>query len=237
MTNREFYKRGMVVVAHADDAEFGCAGTVATWCRQGMDVFYVICTDGSKGSSDPQITSPQLVKIRKAEQEAAAQVLGVKEVAFLGYEDSMLQPTLELRRDIVRQIRRYKPDIIICPSPTRSLSSHGYIGHPDHMAAGEAALAAIFPASRDRLTFPELLEEGLEPHKVREVLVTDRENADTWIDISEVIDTAIEALKQHVSQVGEFDVGKGMREWKAKTGKPKDMAYAEAFKSFTFRVD
>ena len=237
MTNRESYKRGMVVVAHADDAEFGCSGTVATWCRQGMEVVYVLCTDGSKGSSDPKITSSQLMEIRKREQEAAARVLGVKEVVFLGYEDSMLQPTLELRRDIAREIRRHKPDVVICPSPTRNLFGQGYIGHPDHMAAGEAALSAIFPAARDRLTFPELLKEGLEPHKVREVLISDRENADTWIDVSDVIDIAIEALKQHASQIGEWDVAKGMREWRANTGKPKDIPYAEAFKSFLFRVD
>lgn len=237
MTNVNSYKRGMVVVAHADDAEFGCSGTVATWCRQGMDVVYVICTDGSKGSSDPNVTPRQLVETRKREQEGAARVLGVKEVVFLGYEDSMLQPTLELRRDIAREIRRHKPDVVICPSPSRNLFGQGYIGHPDHMAAGEAALSAIFPAARDRLTFPELLEEGLEPHKVREVLVTEREHADSWIDVSDVMDIAIEALKQHASQVGDWDVAKGMREWRAGTGKPKGIPYAEAFKSFLFRVD
>jgi len=164
------YSRGMVVVAHADDAEWGCAGTVAKWCAQGWEVVYLLCTDGSKGSSDPEITSGQLVEIRKQEQLDAGKVLGVHQVVFLGYEDSMLEPNLELRRDIAREIRRYRPDVLICTSPQRNLTD-SYMGHPDHFAAGEAALSAAFPAARDRLTFPELLEEGLEPHHVREVWI------------------------------------------------------------------
>ena len=173
MTQEEPYRRGMVIVAHADDAEYGCAGTVAKWCREGMEVVYVICTDGSKGSSDPEMSPDRLAEIRRNEQLAAGKALGLKEVVFLRYEDSMLQPGLDLRKDIVRQIRRHKPDILICPSPVRNLTGKGYIGHPDHLAVGEATMAAVFPASRDRMTFPELLEEGLEPHKVREVLVLD----------------------------------------------------------------
>ena len=235
MTKGEGYKRGMVIVAHPDDAEFGCSGTVAKWCRDGMEVVQVICTDGSKGSSDPNMTSAELAEIRMREQRNAARVLGVKEVVFLGYEDAMLVPTLELRRDITREIRRHRPQVVICPSPVRSLTDGPYIGHPDHIAAGEAALAAVFPTARDRLTFPELLEEGLEPHNVEEVLITDRSNADTWIDVSEVIEVAIKALQQHESQVGHFDVAKGMRRWRSMTGESKDMAYAESFKSYKFR--
>lgn len=235
MTNGEGYKRGMVIVAHPDDAEFGCSGTVATWCRSGMEVVQVICTDGSKGSSDPNMTSAELAEIRMREQRNAAKVLGVKEVVFLGYEDAMLVPTLELRRDIAREIRRHRPQVVICPSPVRNLNDGPYIGHPDHIAAGEAALAAVFPTARDRLTFPELLEEGLEPHKVEEVLITDRNNADTWIDVSDAIEVAIKALQQHESQVGHFDVAKGMRHWRSMTGEPKGIRYAEAFKSYKFR--
>lgn len=238
MANNEpaIYRSGMVVVAHADDAEWGCSGTVAKWCREGMDVVYVICTDGSKGSSDPDITSQQLVDIRHKEQEAAARVLGVKQVVFLDYEDSMLQPTLELRRDIAREIRRYRPDVIICSAPQRNLNQKGYVGHPDHLAAGEATLSAVFPASRDRLTFPELLEAGLEPHKIREVLISDSENANKWIDVSEVIEIAINALQQHVSQIGDADVGLGMRRSRARAGEPNGIPYAEAFRSFLFNV-
>ena len=238
MTNIEpdVYKRGMVVVAHPDDAEYGCSGTVAKWCRQGMDVVYILCTDGSKGSGDPSMTAQRLVEIRHNEQEAAARVLGVKQVVFLDYEDSMLQPTLELRRDIAREIRRHRPDVVICPSPLRNLNERGHVGHPDHLAAGEATLSAVFPTARDRLTFPELLEEGLEPHKVRELLISDSEHADKWIDVSDVIDVSIEALKQHVTQIGSGDVGEGMRRWRAKTGESKGIPYAEAFKSFLFRA-
>ena len=146
-SDRHPSQRALVVVAHADDAEWGCAGTVAKWCAQGWEVVYVLCTDGSKGSDDPEMTAQRLVEIRTEEQENAGKVLGVSRVIFLGYEDSMLQPTLELRRDIAREIRRHKPDILICQSPVRDLRSDGHIGHPDHFAAGEAALAAVAASS------------------------------------------------------------------------------------------
>ncbi len=228
------YRRAMVIVAHTDDAEYGCAGTVAKWCRDGMEVVYVICTDGSKGSSDPDMTRKRLAAIRQKEQLAAGKVLGLKEVVFLDHEDSMLQPTLELRRDIVKQIRKYRPDVVICPSPVRSLQGSGYIGHPDHQAAGEAAMSAVFPAARDRMTFPELLEEGLEPHKVREVMIMGGgKDPDKWVDVSDTIELAIEALKQHVSQVGEAqEDGQWMRHWRGQTGEHHGMKYAETFKHF-----
>ena len=227
------YSRGMVVVAHADDAEWGCAGTVAKWCAQGWEVVYLLCTDGSKGSSDPEITSGQLVEIRKQEQLDASKVLGVRQVVFLGYEDSMLEPTLELRRDIAREIRRYRPDVLICTNPQRNLTGDDYMGHPDHFAAGEAALSAVFPAARDRLTFPELLEEGLEPHHVREVWIMYEDNgADMYVDVTEHMDTAVKALEQHKTQVSEGEAGIGMRQWRSGTGKKVGFQYAEAFKVF-----
>ena len=236
MTQEEPYTRGMVVIAHADDAEYGCAGTVAKWSTDGMDVVYLVCTNGNKGSSDPNMTPERLVEIRRREQLAAAEVLGLKEVVFLGYEDSMLQPTLELRRDITREIRRHRPDILICPSPVRNLQGTNHIGHPDHLAAGEAALAAVFPAARDRMTFPELLGEGLEPHKVREVWVTEHLEPDKWVDISDTIDVAIEALKQHVSQVGDgVKDYTWLREGKQRAGQERGMKYAETFKHFHLR--
>ena len=233
MDQEQPYRRGMVVVAHADDAEYSCAGTVAKWCGEGMEVVYLICTDGSKGSSDPDMTPERLAETRRKEQLAAAKVLGLKEVVFLGYEDSMLQPTLDLRRDIVRQIRRHQPDIVICPSPLRHLKGSHWFGHPDHLAVGEATLSAVFPAARDRMTFPELLKEGLEPHKVREVLVMDNIEPDKWIDVSDNIDVIIEALKQHVSQVGQGHDQDGLvREWKGQAGQHHGMKYAETFKHF-----
>ena len=236
MDQLEPYSRGMVVVAHADDAEYGCAGTVAKWCKQGMEVAYVICTDGSKGSSDPEITPGRLIEIRREEQLAAGKVLGLSSVEFLGYEDSMLQPTLELRCNIAREIRRHKPDVLISANPIRSLQGTGYIGHPDHLAAGEATLAAVFPAARDRMTFPQLLEEGFEPHKVRELLIMAQREPDKWVDVTDTVDIAIEALKQHVSQVGDGDGDfEWMREWRRKAAQHRGMEFAETFKHFHFK--
>jgi len=233
-TQEQPYQRAMVVVAHADDAEFGCSGTAAKWCREGMEVVYVICTDGSKGTKDRGITPEQITEFRRQEQANAAKVLGLTDVVFLGYPDGYLQPTLELRRDIARQIRRFRPDILITTNPTRALKGTSYIGHPDHFAAGEAALAAVYPAARDHLNFPELLEEGLEPHKVREVLVMGHDSPDKWIDVTETIDIAVEALQAHTSQIGE-GVGERVRQWKREAGKDHGMEYAEVFKHFILR--
>jgi LmbE family N-acetylglucosaminyl deacetylase len=222
----------MVVVAHADDAEWGCSGTVARWCAEGWEVVYVLCTDGSKGSDDPEITSEELVKIRQQEQLNAGKVLGLHNVVFLGYEDSLLQPTLDLRRDIAREIRRYRPDVLICMGPTRRFTGNGYIGHPDHFASGEAALSAVFPTARDRLTFPELLQEGLEPHKVREVWIMEHDNADQYVDVTDYIETSIAALQQHKSQVTAEEADKYMRQWRSRVGEKVGFKYAEGFKRF-----
>ena len=226
------YSRAMVVVAHADDAEWGCAGTVAQWCNNGWEVVYVLCTDGSKGTDDARLTSEELVSIRKKEQLDAGQVLGLHNVVFLDYEDSMLEPTLDLRRDIVRQIRFYKPDILICLSPLRRLDGSSYFGHPDHLASGEAALSAVFPSSRDRLTYPELLEEGLEPHKVSEVWIMGHDDDDKFVDVTDYIDVAVSALKSHSSQTTGEDVGQQLIDWRSRTGEKVGFAYAESFKRF-----
>ena len=227
------YSRAMVVVAHADDAEYGCSGTVARWCRQGWGVVYVICTDGSKGSDDPEITSAELVEIRRAEQLEAAGILGLEKVEFLNHPDSFLTPSLELRKDIVRAIRLHRPDVLVCMGPSRRLESDFYIGHPDHQAAGEATLAAVFPTARDRLAYPDLLEEGLEPHRVREVWVMfGGDEANEHVDLAEEdVAKSIAALKSHRSQVSE-DVDERVREWKARNGEKKGYKYAESFRVF-----
>jgi len=226
----------MVVVAHPDDAEWGCSGTVAGWCRKGWEVVHVICTDGSKGTDDPEVTSEQIAKIRHQEQLEAGRILGTKAVEFLDYPDSFLTPSLELRRDIARAIRRHRPDIVVCANPNRDLNSHSYIGHPDHQAAAEAALSAVFPTARDRLTYPEMLDEGLEPHKVREVWVMlGPERGDHFNEISdEDMETAIRALKAHASQVPP-EAAERLREWKGGTGEQKGLKYAEAFKVIKLR--
>ena len=239
MTQENGFSRGMVVVAHADDAEFGCSGTVAKLCAEGWEMVYVMCTDGSKGSSDREMTGEELSRIRREEQINAGKVLGLKDVVFLDYEDSLLQPTLEMRRDIAREIRRYQPDVVICQYPMRTLDGGWGVGHPDHFAAGEAALAAVFPTARDHMTFrEELLDQGFEPHKVAEVWIMGHPEPDLWMDVTEHMDTSVKAMMEHVSQVGERDekvMGDRTREWRRQRAKGKGMQYAEAFKRITFR--
>ena len=227
------FKRGMVVVAHADDAEFACSGTVAKWCHEGWEVVYVLCTDGSKGSDERGMTQQKLSGVRRHEQIDAGKVLGLKDVVFLDYEDSMLQPSLELRRDIASEIRRHRPDILITTYPQRSFGGGWGVGHPDHMAAGEAALSAVYPTARDHMTFPELLQKGLEPHKVAEVWVMGHPEPDLWIDVTEHIDTSIKALKAHTSQLGDRsseEIDKFFRKMRSKRATGKGMDYAEAFR-------
>jgi LmbE family N-acetylglucosaminyl deacetylase len=228
----------MVVVAHPDDAEFSAAGTVAKWAREGKEIVYVLCTAGDKGTSDPSISPAQMAEVRRREQEAACRVLGVKEVVFLGYEDGVLESTLELRRDVVRQIRRFKPDVVICPDPMSRWSGQQYLNHPDHRAAGDAALDAVYPSARDPHVFPELLAEGLQPHKVREVYIISREHADVYVDIGETIDTKIAALHEHASQVADHkdQVDQWVRDGARRTAEGQPMEYAEGFKYVKLRV-
>ena len=239
MEQKNELSSAMVVVAHADDAEYGCSGTVARWCSEGREVVYVLCTDGSKGSSDREMTQRGLSRIRREEQRKAGEVLGLKDVVFLDHEDSMLQPTLELRRDIAREIRRHTPDLVITNHPMRNLDGGWGVGHPDHLAAGEAALSAVFPAARDHMTFPELLEEGLEPHKVAEAWIMGHPEPDVWVDVTDHIDTSVNALLAHRSQVNDWteeEAHKHMRDWRRRQAEGKGMQYAERFKRITFRA-
>lgn len=232
------FRRGMVVIAHADDAEFGCSGTVAKLCAAGWDMVYVMCTDGSKGSADRDMTQAELARIRRAEQIAAGKTLGLKDVAFLDYEDSMLEPTLALRKDIAREIRRHKPDVVITMYPMRNLDGGWGVGHPDHMAAGEAALQAVFPAARDHMTFPDLLDAGFEPHKVAEVWIIGHPEPDLYIDVTAHMETSVAALMRHKSQLNGRDEAWArdvMRRWRRDRAVGKGMQYAEAFKRIEFR--
>ena len=231
----EPYSRAMVVMAHADDAEWTCAATMAKMCAEGWEVVLVLCTDGSKGSEDPEMTSERLAAIRAEEQRESGRILGLKDVVFLGYPDSYLEPTLQLRRDLAREIRRHRPDVVITEPPTRDIDSRYYGSHPDHLATGEAALAAVFPTARDQLTFPELLEEGLEPHKVREVwIVGGMEGSDHFVDVEGYIDTAIEALKAHRSQVSPEAAERYFPIGRAETAAKVGLKYAEAFKTIRY---
>ncbi|MGH2585467.1 MAG: PIG-L deacetylase family protein [Dehalococcoidia bacterium] len=191
----------LAVVAHPDDVEFGFGGTVALWVTEGWRVVYVIATRGDKGSADPSMTSERLATVRAEEQIAAAEFLGVAGVEFLGYEDGGLEPTLALRRDIARQIRRHQPRRLLVTDPGALYSSR-YIQHPDHLATAQAALAATY-AARDRLTMPELLAEGLEPHGVAEVYIGTSRDADLFVDITPVMERKRGALRLHASQIDE----------------------------------
>jgi LmbE family N-acetylglucosaminyl deacetylase len=223
-------ERALVVFAHPDDAEFGSAGTSARMAQEGKQVFYTVVTDGSKGSADPEMTPQKLTETRKREQCDAARIVGVADVSFLDFEDGMLEPTLDLRKAITAGIRRYKPDVVICQSPSRDLAATVFVHHPDHLAVGEATLAAVYPCARDRMTFPDLLEQGLEPHKVKEVWIQGTSNPDHFIDITNTIETKVRALKAHHSQVGERDVGDFVPERARQVGESRGMAYAEAFR-------
>jgi len=189
----------MVVCAHPDDAEFGAAGTVAHWTEEGRVVVYVICTNGDKGTSDRTLTPDQLVKIRRKEQEAAADVLGVQEVVFLDYPDQGLEDTPELRKQIVRMIRTYRPRVLVTSDPYRR-----YLWHRDHRIIGQVAMDAVFPFARDHLSYPDLLAQGLEPHKVKEIWFWGAEDINYRSDISATFDRKIEALRCHASQIREF---------------------------------
>jgi LmbE family N-acetylglucosaminyl deacetylase len=224
----------LAITAHPDDTEFTMAGTVARWVKEGHDVIYVICTDGSRGSNDPKMPPERIAPVRHAEQLEAARVLGVRKVEFLDYEDGTLQPTLELRRDLTRMIRRYRPDIVICGDPTVYIRNM-YINHPDHRAAAEAAIHAIFPSACTRFIFRELLDEGLEPFKVPEIYLYGSSEPDMWVDISETVDLKIEALKAHRSQVKPEYVDARIKEWNGEQGRRHGVAFAEEFKRITLR--
>lgn len=218
------------IFAHPDDAEFTCAGSAALWASQGAQITYVVVTNGGAGSNDPNQDLAELVRIRQAEQTAACAVLGVQEVLFLDYPDGTLEPTLDLRRALTRIIRRLKPDRVICGDPSVMFYGDGYINHPDHRAAAEAALYAVFPSAATRPIFPELLAEGLEPHQVKAVYMTsDSAHINTYVDISGTIERKIEALRCHKSQVDPGD-GQWIRGWAAEAGKAAGMPYAEAFR-------
>jgi LmbE family N-acetylglucosaminyl deacetylase len=228
----------MVVVAHPDDAEFGCGGSIAKWTRDGWDVYLVVCTDASGGGADDaavvgQAARRAITETRKAEQLASAKVLGIREVVFLDQPDGLLQPTIDLRRMLVRLIRAFKPDRLVCQSPERSWRPVYAVArhHPDHLAAGAAAIAAMYPAAQNAWDFPELLSEGLKPHKVSELYVMGAPEINHAVDISRTFDVKIEALRAHASQLApHFDgIAARMREWAAVNGARHGLAAAEVF--------
>lgn len=222
--NEEIYL--MVVSPHPDDCEFGIAGTVARLTKEGKQVVYVICTNGDKGTSDRSLKPEKLAKIREKEQLAAAKVLGVKETVFLKYPDQGLEDCHEFRRDLVRVIRRYKPFAVATADPYRK-----YMWHRDHRITGIVALDAVFPYSRDHLAYPELLEEGLEPHKVREMWFWGTEEPNYRLDITDTLETKLTALGCHKSQVGDIppEMRARMKDFARMNAKGEKFELAEAF--------
>jgi LmbE family N-acetylglucosaminyl deacetylase len=225
--------RILVITAHPDDVDFGAAGTVARWTEAGTDVRYCIVTDGDAGGDDHSISRPEMATLRRAEQTAAAKQVGVHDIRFLGYPDGRLEATLGLRKDLARVIRQVRPDRVLCPSPERNYARVG-VSHPDHRAAGSAALDAVYPDARNPFAFPDLLaDEGLTPWKVREVWLSGSPAPNHYVDITEVFSRKVAALHAHASQTGHMDNLEGMlRTWLSRAAVAAGFAegrLAEAF--------
>jgi len=217
----------MVVTPHPDDAEFGVAGTVVRWVREGKSVIYVVCTSGDKGSNDPDMKPEELARIREQEQLAVARLLGVREVIFLRHPDQSLEDTPQFRKELARLIRIYRPETVVTADPYRR-----YMWHRDHRITGQVVLDAIFPYARDYHAYPDLLKEGLQPHKVREVLLWGSEEPNYRLDISDTFDIKVAALRCHQSQVQGHpftDMEKWLREWARQMAEGEDFELAEAF--------
>jgi LmbE family N-acetylglucosaminyl deacetylase len=230
MENLEGSERVMVISPHPDDVDFGCSGTLAQWSRRGVDITYVICTSGDKGTDLP-VAPESLAEIREKEQLAAAAIVGVRKVVFLRLKDGELENNREFRKILVRQLRQHRPDIVLAMDPANVRFDNAYVSHSDHRAAALAAFDAIYPAARNRNFFPELLEEGLLPHAVNSIYFFGTADPNTWIDISETMETKIEALRAHKSQVEAFeDLSGWVRERFGQFGKQKGLAYAEIFR-------
>ncbi len=218
-------RRALVVAAHPDDADFGTAGTAYLWTRQGWEFYYLVCTDGSKGSDDESISQTQLIEMRRQEQSDAAAILGVKNVFFLDHVDGELTPNRALLGDVVRVIREVRPHAVFTHDPETVIVNDAFVNHADHRATGLAAIDAIYPAARDRLNFPEQIAAGLQTHKVAQIYIWGSPKANFEVDITDVIDRKVEALIAHTSQFGADFVANILERWKTPEGR-----YVESFR-------
>jgi LmbE family N-acetylglucosaminyl deacetylase len=229
------FSSAVVLFAHPDDAEFMCGGTVARWVNEGCTVHYVVITDGSAGSNEPGMTRETIMPIREREQRAAADVLGVSSVTFLGERDGHLEVNLATRKKVCREIRRLRPEVLVAPDPSRLWSGEGYINHWDHKQAGLLALTAVMPDAPSRPMFSELEDEGLEPFEIPNLWLAMNDEG-TYVDITDTMDTKLKALAAHESQLKVEDVEKWVRGRAEEFGKASEhgFTYAETFKVFRF---
>ena len=236
---KNFYipESAMAIAAHPDDIEFTSVGTLARWARLGTKVVYVLCTSGDVGIAEPGMTREKAAQIREAESLEAAHIAAVDQVIFLHEPDGLLQATLDLRKKLVREIRKYRPEVIVTGDPTIVWSGGDYINHPDHRAAALAALDATFPAAGQPNLFEEFEQEGLTAHKVRKVYATVWEKADVFINIEDTMDIKVAALKAHKSQLKDWDPEPMLKEWASEAAKGKEMQYAEGFRVVTLVDD
>lgn len=224
----------MVIFAHPDDAEWTCGGTIAKWAREGVECTYVLVTNGGSGTQDVTMTRERLTEIRYREQQEAADVLGVKNLVKLGFEDGYLYPDLDLRRAIAREIRRFRPDVVITQDPRARTVADFYINHPDHIAVGECVFRSMNPDASSALMFPELLhDEGLEQHLPKALFLGAFLEGTTFVDVSDTFELKIEALLKHASQMDEPDgVAQWARERFKQLGERAGFTYAEGFHRF-----
>ncbi len=220
----ELPKRAMVIVAHPDDADFGCSGTVALWAAMGVHVTYCLITSGNKGTHDPNMPPDKLARIREREQRAAGKVLGVRDFVFLGKDDGELENTMALRGEVCLAIRQQRPDLVLTQDPWRP-----YQIHPDHRVAGWVGMDGVI-AARDHLFFPEQLHGGLKHHRVPRVLLFMSSEPTIWFDISSSIDKKVAALRKHSSQIRDSGVLDRIRQWAATTGRAWGLEAAEGFR-------
>ena len=220
----------LAVGAHPDDIDFSASGTIAEFIIKGAEVYYLICTNGNKGSEDPKMTHKRLAKVRKAEQIAASKILGVKKVFFLNYEDGELENSIDLKEKIAKIIRQVKPDIVFTIDPTMIYSQkRGFINHPDHRACGQATLDAVYPLARDRLSFLHHEKDGLAPHKVKELYLVNFDERDTFFNITKTINLKLRTLRAHKSQISEESLER-IKKWARETGRKRGIKFAEGFK-------
>ncbi len=218
-------KRALVIAAHPDDADFGAAGTAYLWTQQGWEFYYLVCTNGAKGSDDESITPEELIRMRREEQRDAAKLLGVKDVFFLDNEDGELSADRHFLGQVVRKVREVRPDAVFTHDPEAVIVRDSFVNHTDHRATGLTAVDAVYPAARDRLNFPEHIADGLEPHKVSAIYIFGSERANFDVDITDVIEKKIDALRAHRSQFEEEFIRNILERWKTPEGR-----YIESFR-------